>query len=62
MDNKTNSRYDVILCIDLLTALVMDLKFSKNIIIVVKGPYEVCYTPMVDLRKYDFKSFTENIV
>ena len=47
---------------DLLTALVMDLKFSKNIIIVVKGPYEVCYTPMVDLRKYDFKYFTENIV
>ena len=42
VDNQTNSRYDIILDRDLITALVLDLKFSDNIIIGFDGPYEGC--------------------
>ena len=61
VDNKTNSRYDMILGRDLLTTLGLDLKFSVNIIIGGVGPYEGCTSPMVDLSNYDFKSLMENI-
>ena len=40
MDEHTNGRYDMILGINLLTTLVLDIKFSDNVVIVVKGPYE----------------------
>ena len=53
---------DIFLGRDLFTALVLDLKFSENIIIGVEGPYEGCLVTMVDLISYDFKSLTENIV
>ena len=33
VDNKTNSRHDIILGGDVLTALVLDIKFSDNLII-----------------------------
>ena len=62
VDSKTNSRYDIILGRDLLTALGLDLRFSENIIICGEGTYEGCLTPMVDSSNYDFKSLTENIV
>ena len=62
VDNKTNSRYDMILDIELLTSLGLDLKFSKNIIIGNEGTYEGCYSPMVGLSNYDFKYLTENMV
>ena len=48
VDNQTNSRYAMILGRDQLTALVMDLKFSDNIIIGGDGPYKGCSAPMVD--------------
>ena len=48
-DNKTNIRYDMILGIDLHTALGLDLQFSENIIIGGRGPYEGCLAPIVDL-------------
>ena len=38
---------------DLLNALVLDLKFSKNVIIGGKGPYKGCLEPTVDLINYD---------
>ena len=39
VDNKINSRYNMILGKYLLTALVMDLKFSRNVIIGDYVPY-----------------------
>ena len=62
VDNKTNSKYNMILGRDLLTALVLDLKFSENIIIGGEGPYEGYLSPMIDCSNCDFKSLTENIV
>ena len=47
---------------DLLTALVLDLIFSENLIIGGEGPHEECQAPMADLSNYDFKSLTENVV
>ena len=47
VDNKTNSRYDMILGRDLLYALGLDLNLSGNIIIGGDGPYEGCSAPMV---------------
>ena len=47
---------------DLLTALVLDLNFSSNIIIGGDGPYEGCSAPMDDLINYEFKPLTEKIV
>ena len=61
VDKKTNSRYDMILGIDLLTTLGLNLKFSGNIIIGGVGPYEGCSSPMVELSNYEFKSLMENI-
>ena len=46
----------------LLTALRLDLKFSKNIIIGVEGPYEGCYKSMVDVRNYNFDIITAKTV
>ena len=59
VDNKTNSRYDVILGRYLLTALGLDLKFSKTLNISDEGPCEECSEPMTDLSNYDFKFFLE---
>ena len=39
VDKYTNGRYNMILGRDLLTALVLDIKFSYNVIIGVEGPY-----------------------
>ena len=46
---------------DPLTALVLILKFSENMIIGSEGPYEGCLESMVDLSNYKFKSLTEKI-
>ena len=56
---STNSRYDMILGRDLLTALGMDMKFSDNIIIGGEGPYEQFSAPMVDGSNYYFNSITD---
>ena len=40
VDESTNGIYDMILVIDVLAALGMDLSFSDNVMIEVKGPYE----------------------
>ena len=62
MDEFTNGRYYMILGRYLLTALVLDLKFSDNVIIGGKGPYEGCSALMVDLINYDFTSITDKTV
>ena len=60
IDNKNNSRYDMILGRYLLTALGLDVKFSK-FFIGGEWPYEGGLAPMVYLSNYDFKYLTENI-
>ena len=40
VDESTNSVYDMILGRDLLTAVILDLKFSDNVIVGGEGPYE----------------------
>ena len=50
VEESTDGRYNMILGRDPLTALGLDLKFSENVIIGREGPYEGCYTPMVDVR------------
>ena len=62
VDEYANDIYDMTLDRDLITALGLDLKFSESVIIGGEGPYEGCLTPMVDLRKYDFKSITDKTV
>ena len=58
----TNGRYDMLLGRDLLTALVLYIKFSDNVIIVIKGPNEGCSSPMVDVSNYDFTYITDKTV
>ena len=62
MDNQTNSRYDIIIVRDLLTALGLNIEFSDNVSIGGDGPCEGCSAPMVDLSNYEFKSFMDEIV
>ena len=54
VDESTNSRYNMILGRDLLTALVLTLKFSENFICGGEGPYKGCSEPMVDVNNYYF--------
>ena len=49
VDEFTNGRYDMILGRYLLTELGLDLKFSENVGIGGKGPYEGFSAPMVDV-------------
>ena len=62
MDESTNGIYDMILGRDLLTALVLDLKFSKNVIIGEEVPYERCSLSMVDVRNCCFVSIADKLV
>ena len=50
IDESTNGRYDMIPGRDLLTALVLDLKFSENVIRGGEGPYKGCSEPIVDVN------------
>ena len=58
IDESIHGRYYIILGRDLLTALVLDLKFSNNIIFGVEGPYEGYSVPMVDVINYNFNIIT----
>ena len=62
VDESNNGRYDIILGRDLLTALVLDLKFSDNFIYGRKGSYEGCSAPMVDLSNYAFNTITAKLL
>ena len=55
MDESTTGRYDMILGRDLLTAMVMDLKFSGNVIHGGEVPYSA---PMVDVNNFYFYILT----
>ena len=52
----------MILVRDLINALGLDIKFYENIIIGGDIPYQGCSAPMVDLRNYEVKSLTDNMV
>ena len=58
----TSGRYDMILGRDLLTAMGLYLKFSKNVIIGREVPYEGCSAPMVDVSNYDFNIIKDKTV
>ena len=62
VNESTNGRYDMILGRDLLTALVMDLKFSDNVIIGGEGPNKECLSTMVDISNYDFQSISDKTI
>ena len=62
VDEYTNVRYDMILGGELLTALVLDLKFSYKVILGVEGPYKGCSAPMVYVSNYDFNIITAKTV
>ena len=47
---------------DLLIALILDLKFSENVIIYGEGPYEGCFAHMVNVSNYEFKFMTDKTV
>ena len=57
--DSTEIRYNIFLGIDLITALVLDLKFSGHIIIGGDGPYKGCLVTMVDVTDYELKPLTE---
>ena len=46
----------------LITSLVLDLKFSGNVIIGGDGPYEGFSAPIFALINYKFKSLTIKLV
>ena len=55
VDDSDKGIYDIILDIDLLTALGLDLKFSDHGIEADDGPFKGSTAPMVGLGTYDFK-------
>ena len=59
VDNSTYSRYGMILGRDLLTALVLGLKLSKNIVVVREGTYEGFLAPLFDVSNYEYKPFPD---
>ena len=58
VDESTNSRYNIILGRDLLTAMGLDLKFSENVIHGVEVPYKGCSEPIIGVNNYDFGVLT----
>ena len=46
----------------LLTALGLDLEFSKHVIIGGDGPYEGCLEPIADITDYGFKPSTDKSI
>ena len=61
-DESTNGKYDIILGRDLITALVLDLKFYDNVMIGRHGPYEGCLSLMVGVNNYNFKYITDKTI
>ena len=62
VDKSTNGRYDMIPGRDLLTALVLDIKFSGKSIPGREWPYKGCSAPMVDVSNYNFNIITAKTV
>ena len=54
MDESAKGKYDMILGKDILTALVLNLKLSEQIIKSYGGTLKGSMAPMVDLSKYGF--------
>ena len=52
----------MLLGIDLLTALVLDPKFSEHVIIIGDRPYKGCSAPMADVTDYKLTTIMDNII
>ena len=62
MDDSAKGRYDMILGQDILTELVLNLKFSEHVIKADDGTFKGSTAPMVHLGMYIFKDLnTEKI-
>ena len=61
VDDSTAGRYDMIISRDLLNKIGIDLKCSKNTIEYIKGPYQGCTTPMVNIYDYEFESINRRM-
>ena len=59
VDDSAKGRYDMILEQDILTELVLNLKFSEQVIEADDVPFKGYSTPMVNLGKYIFKDLNE---
>ena len=62
VDESTTGRYDMILGRDLLTALVLHIKFAENVMHVVEVPYKACSSPMFEVNNYNFNILTGETV
>ena len=62
VDESTEIRYNIILGRDILTALGLDLKSPKHVIIGGDGPYEGCLEPIADITDYGFKPSTDKSI
>ena len=60
--DSTESKSNIILGRNLLTAMVLYIKFSKHIIIGGDGPYGGWSEPMVDINNYDFQYLTDKTI
>ena len=54
VDDSYKGRYEMILGRDLLTALVLNLKFYEHVFETDYGPLKGSTAPMVDLGTYEF--------
>ena len=55
VDDSAKGRYDMIMGQDLLTELVLNLKFSEHVIEADDGTFKGYTTPMVNFGTYIFK-------
>ena len=55
VDDSAKGRYDMILGWDILTELLLNLKFSEHVIEADDGTFKGSTTHMVDLGTYVFK-------
>ena len=62
VDNYTEGRYNMILGRYLITTMVLDIKFSDNIIIDRAGTHEGFLAPMVDRNNYEFKILMDKTI
>ena len=62
VDDFAKGRYDMILYRDILTTLVLNIKFSDHVIESYYGHFKGYTAPMFDLGAYEFKGINiENI-
>ena len=62
VDDSAKGRYDMILARDILTELLLNLKYSKHVIEEYDGPFMGATAPMIGLGAYLFKDLNTGII